>query len=374
MSANLDKRIEPSTISWRLKPIRSNCIHCLSTISLVTHSKMEFCQKMLTHISQSQWINRNTTAELKQKLFKIYLNDIKDLFHSFSFGYANRSIPVELWSSKRNCSSHSLEGIILDAVEHFVQLLLILKQIIIKEVTYLVLYLFDCVKDMLCRWRVCHWYAVKCLLQVELHVTHLKVVATDFQVTWKLASVESPCALPLTSPEWVQFMVLDTDFYYLRPLILLLVYRVEHLSFPKALWLVALCLSKETVSKRTGCNVNCLVADDPAKVWIEWVESEGQIQNIVVVSELALICSVSTIITKWTHKSNLAVWEWNVKSVSLIPFPQRGQNFRVLTDLILTSREGAQVKEHIFDLSSWSDLDQIFECFNLILFHIFIFN
>ena len=182
-----------------------------------------------------------------------------------------------------------------------------------------------------------------------------------------MASVESPGALPFTCPKCIKLVVLAADFYYLVALVLTLLLDCEkHLAWHIVLRAVSFCFLDETVAECSSGNCEGLITDDLALLWVEWVEGECDLENSIIVGELALICSFTSTVSSRRDQSDSSVWKSNMIPMRLIPLPQSCKYVRILINFILSSSHCAEMEEHVLDFSSWRDFNQILKCFDLV--------
>ena len=188
--------------------------------------------------------------------FKVSLNQTKWFF------------PVEFLACNRYCSSDSAEEVFLNVGIHVVEVQLILNKnhqnytLLNRLYTYLVFNFLDGCEYILGTVHVLHVYAVESLVQIELHVTHFKVVSSDFQVTGKNSVVDSPSALPFSCPEGIKFDIHAAQFYELVTLIVSLCYTIQNFSISECCFAIALGGLHQRTMQLTCWLVHGLFTDD----------------------------------------------------------------------------------------------------------------
>ena len=189
-----------------------------------------------------------------------------------------------------------------------------------------------------------------------------------------MSSLDGPGALPFTRPESVELVILATDFYYLVTFIFsLLVHSEKHLVWNVSSLAVVLSFLDQAFTEGATWNSERLVTDDPAKIRVEGIESKCDLENGIIVSKLTLVCCISTAMACSCHQGNSSVWKGDMVPVQFVPLSESSKNLSILINFIFTSCHSAQMEKNILDFTSWRNFDQIFECFDLVRIHIYLY-
>lgn len=189
-------------------------------------------------------------------------------------------------------------------------------------------------------------------------------MALDLEVSADLAALDVPGALPLSGPLALQLDVvaadLDLDVVFSQ-----LMHGVESSGVahvPKTLVSVSGQLRDQAISQRASRDFHWLIAHDFSHLskWVsEWVETERNAENGIIVSEIIPLRCIS-----WScDNGGLSIWQSHVLAMGFVPFAQSRDDVSRLDEPFFWANDRLYVQQNVFHFAYRGNSDHVSYCF-----------